>query len=117
VYAGRGDGHECAGCGEAIDHSHVEYEVTFPDSSTYRLHLGCAALWDAKVRRGDVTIKGSRQAREQSQATRESARETSKKSRGLRARADLLAREAEATIDERKRMNRGETSSTAVPEV
>ena len=111
MYAGQGDGHECAGCCEAIDQSQVEYEATLVDGRTYRLHLGCAALWDAEVRRRPAIIEHSGRVREQSRTIRESARETSKESARLRDHADVLAREAEAAREELKRVRRGQSPS------
>jgi hypothetical protein len=109
MYAGHGDGHACAGCGEIIDQSMVEYEATYPDGRAYRLHLGCAAVWDAeRRRRHDTTIGDAGRIQEQSQATRQWARVTSKESARIRDQADVLARKAEATINASKRVKRGE---------
>jgi hypothetical protein len=41
-------------CGETIHPAQVEYELTYPDQNrTFRLHLGCAGLWEAmRLKRG-----------------------------------------------------------------
>ena len=106
IYAGHGDGHECAGCGEVIDQTQVEYEATYADGRAYRLHLGCAALWDAKLRQAE-TIKDAGRIREESQATRELAHGTAKESGRLRDRADVLGREAESAREQWHRVQRG----------
>jgi hypothetical protein len=31
MYAGYGDGHDCAGCGDVIDKRQVEWEATYGD--------------------------------------------------------------------------------------
>ena len=70
-------------------------------------------MWDVeRRRRQDAAIEDSGRIREQSQATREWAREASKESARIRDRADVLAREAGATIDESKRVKRGERADT-----
>jgi hypothetical protein len=71
-----------------------EYEVIYENGQAYRLHLGCAALWDA-ARRRQVNEK----------AWSEDAREAIGQ---LRDRGDVLAREAEAVIEESQRVKRGE---------
>ena len=48
MYAGYGDGHACDGCGEIIGSTQVEWEATYADSRAYRVHLACAALWEAE---------------------------------------------------------------------
>jgi hypothetical protein len=111
MYAGYGDGHECSGCGEVIDRKQVEWEATYENGQAYRLHLGCAGLWDVERRRRQQSESASvepQRARAQSQAVREQAQATSKDSAQLRDRADVLAREAEAIIEEARRVKRGE---------
>jgi hypothetical protein len=51
MWAGRGSGKSCNGCGEVIDPSQVEYEFEAADGHTVRLHLGCASLLEAERRR------------------------------------------------------------------
>jgi hypothetical protein len=51
VYAGHGTSETCDGCGETIYPTQVEHELTYPDGRAYHLHFGCAALWDAELRR------------------------------------------------------------------
>ena len=51
MYAGYGDGHACDGCGEIIGPTQVEWEATYEDGRVYRLHLGCAGLWESERRR------------------------------------------------------------------
>src|SRR5262245_20554856 len=110
MFAGYGDGHRCVGCEEVIERSHIEYESVYPSGEAYRMHLGCANLWDIERRRqqsSSVSEDGP-SIRAMSQETRERARETSKESARLRDQADLLAREAEAVIEESERVKRGE---------
>jgi hypothetical protein len=48
IYAGYGSGAVCDACGDSIQPSDVEYELNYPDEQrTFRLHLGCASLWEA----------------------------------------------------------------------
>ena len=49
MWAGHGEGHICAGCEQAIQPDQIEYE--FANGETIRMHIGCAALWDAERRR------------------------------------------------------------------
>jgi len=49
MWAGQGDGHSCAGCDLPILPDQVEYE--FGNGEVFRMHLGCAALWEAERRR------------------------------------------------------------------
>ena len=49
MWAGFGAGRICAGCDHPIEPDQVEYE--FGNGETMRLHLGCAALWEAERRR------------------------------------------------------------------
>ena len=51
MFASYGHGHPCSGCGEVIYAAQVEYEMDYGDGVTCRMHLGCAALWDAECRR------------------------------------------------------------------
>jgi hypothetical protein len=111
MYAGYGEGRECAGCGEVIDRKQVEWEATYEDGQSYRLHLGCAGLWEADRRRRqhlEQMREDGQWTCEQSQGVREQAEATSKKSAQLRDQADVLAREAEAVIEEARRVKRGE---------
>ena len=54
LYAGRGSGEPCTGCGEPIYPMQIEYELDYPgERRTLRLHLECAGLWEAlRLRRG-----------------------------------------------------------------
>jgi len=49
MWAGHGKGETCAGCDQPITPEQIEYEFT--DGATIRMHIGCAALWDAERRR------------------------------------------------------------------
>jgi hypothetical protein len=53
IYAGYG-GAPCDACGDPILPAQVEYELNYPDEHrTFRLHLGCAGLWEAmRLQRG-----------------------------------------------------------------
>jgi hypothetical protein len=43
----------CSACGETLHPAQVEYELSYPDGPTYRLHLGCAGMWEAlRLKRG-----------------------------------------------------------------
>ncbi len=44
----------CDACGDPILSAQVEYELNYPDEHrTFRLHLGCAGLWEAmRLKRG-----------------------------------------------------------------
>lgn len=55
MWAGRGSGKPCDGCGEVISASQVEYEFESGDGRTVRLHLGCASLLEAERRRRSRT--------------------------------------------------------------
>jgi hypothetical protein len=44
VWAGRGTGTHCVGCGEPIQASDVEYEVVL-DGSVFRVHRDCFIVW------------------------------------------------------------------------
>jgi hypothetical protein len=47
MFAGRGTGAKCDGCGDQIRPEQVEYE--FFDAKggrTFRMHLGCAGVWE-----------------------------------------------------------------------
>lgn len=46
VWAGYGTGDLCAGCDRPIEPEDVEYE--FGDGEVIRMHLGCAAVWEAQ---------------------------------------------------------------------
>jgi hypothetical protein len=54
IYAGYGSGAPCDACGDPILPAQVEYELNYPDEHrTFRLHLGCAGLWEAmRLQRG-----------------------------------------------------------------
>ena len=47
MYGSHGDGRACHGCGEAIVSTQIEWEAVYENGQTHRLHLGCAAVWDA----------------------------------------------------------------------
>ncbi len=49
MWADQGDGQPCAGCDQPILPDQVEYE--FGNGDVFRMHLGCAALWEAERRR------------------------------------------------------------------
>jgi hypothetical protein len=53
MWAGHGTGEICAGCDRPILPDQIEYE--FGNGQTLRMHLGCAALWEKEMRRGDAT--------------------------------------------------------------
>jgi hypothetical protein len=109
MYAGYGDGQPCAGCGEVIDTSQVEWEATYQDGQAYRLHLGCAGLWDVERRRRaspQRTGDEAQQVFQHSTQVLDQAQAASKDSAELCQRADLLAREAEAVIEEARRVKR-----------
>ena len=115
MYAGKGTGNSCDGCGEVIDGTHVEYEPTYEDGHSHHLHLGCAGVLDAERRRraqAESTCDDARATREQSQFLRQQAEVTGKESAQLRDRADVLAREAEAGVEKSRRLKRGEHPST-----
>jgi hypothetical protein len=50
--AGNGTGQPCAGCDLPILPDQVEYE--FGNGHMVRMHLGCAALWEAEHRRASA---------------------------------------------------------------
>ena len=111
MYAGHGDGRTCNGCGDAIDHTQVEYESIYANGRAYHLHLACAGLWDVQRQRRfppPAAEADPRAARAQARALREEARAISKESAQLRDHAELLAREAEVVIEERRRIKRGD---------
>jgi hypothetical protein len=75
------------------------------------VHLACAGLWDAERRRRDTRDSaGPGETRARSQTLREEAQSTAKESAQLRDRADVLARETEAVIEESLRLRRGQPS-------
>jgi hypothetical protein len=49
IWAGRGHGGVCAGCDQPIGSEQVEYEIVNGD--IFRMHIGCAALWEQETRR------------------------------------------------------------------
>jgi hypothetical protein len=66
-------------------------------------------LWDTdRQRSAEVRAK---ETRAQAQAIQQRAGTTAKDSAQLRDRADVLAREAEAVIEESRRVKRGEVAS------
>jgi len=53
LWAGFGSGLTCDGCEEPILNAQVEYQVETDGDHSHRLHMGCAALWQAELlRRG-----------------------------------------------------------------
>jgi hypothetical protein len=48
VFASRGNGGICAGCGRAIEVTGIEYEFTV-DARVLRMHLRCFELWRDEV--------------------------------------------------------------------
>jgi hypothetical protein len=109
MYTGYGEGRECAGCGEAIDKTQVEWEAIYQDGQAYRVHLGCAGLWEAERQRrqqSESQSENTHQLGEQWRQTREA-----QDGAQLRDRADVLAHEAHAVIEEARRV-RGEARDT-----
>ena len=51
MYAWYGEGRPCDGCGELVGLTQLEWEATYQDGRAYRVHLACAALWEAERRR------------------------------------------------------------------
>jgi hypothetical protein len=48
ISVGYGRGACCDACGDPIHPAQVEYELNYPgERRTFRLHLGCAGLWEA----------------------------------------------------------------------
>jgi hypothetical protein len=113
MYAGYGEGRECAGCGDVIDKTQVEWEAIYQDGQAYRLHLGCAGLWEAERRRRQQSESGSDDARQLGARWRRSREQAQEAQDGthLRDRADVLAREADAVIEEARKV-RGEPRDT-----
>ena len=64
LYAGYGRGQRCDACDESIDGTQVEYEMTFADGRVYRLHISCAALWEAECGRRDDRLSEVRSSGE-----------------------------------------------------
>lgn len=106
IYAGYGDGTECSACGAVIDKRQVEWEATYDNGQAYRLHLACAGLWEAERLRRTSTREEAEQTLRQS--TNVLAQAASKQSAQLSDRADELARESEAVIEEAREVKRGE---------
>jgi hypothetical protein len=50
TWSGHGQGHPCNACGESVQKAQVEYQIAL-GNRTFRLHLGCYALWTAEVYR------------------------------------------------------------------
>jgi hypothetical protein len=47
MWAGRGTGAKCDGCGDPISPEQVEYEFQYAaEARTFRMHLGCAGVWE-----------------------------------------------------------------------
>jgi hypothetical protein len=111
LYAGKGTGRNCDGCGEVIDGTQVEYEPSYQDGQSHYLHLGCASILDAERRRhaqAQSIREDARETCEQAQLLSEQAAARGKESAQLRDRADVLARESEAVIEKSRRVKRGE---------
>jgi len=51
MFAGYGTRNACDACDETILPAQVEYEISYRDGRAFQLHLGCAGLWDAELRR------------------------------------------------------------------
>jgi hypothetical protein len=51
MFAGYGRGELCGGCDHPIQPDDIEYE--FVNGKMIRMHIGCAALWQAERRRRD----------------------------------------------------------------
>jgi hypothetical protein len=45
TWAGRGSGTHCAGCGEPIRPTEIEFEAELPSGTALRLHRLCHDLW------------------------------------------------------------------------
>jgi hypothetical protein len=45
VWAGRGTGTHCAACGEPIEATQIEFEVSLGPSAVLRLHRVCHHIW------------------------------------------------------------------------
>jgi hypothetical protein len=111
MYAGKGTGRNCDGCGEAITPIQVEYEPSYEDGQSHYLHLGCAGILDAERHRHAQSQSFREDARatcEHAQFLREQAEARGKESARLRDQADVLAREAEAIVEKSRRVKRGE---------
>ena len=54
MFASYGSGEVCAGCDHVIQPDEIEYE--FANGRSVRMHLGCAAIWDAERRRRDRRV-------------------------------------------------------------
>jgi hypothetical protein len=51
IYSGYGSGATCSAYGGTIYRAQAEYELTYPDlQRAFRLHPGCAGLWEARRR-------------------------------------------------------------------
>ena len=53
MYAGDGSDRLCDACDSAIVSTQIEYEFEATDGRVFRLHLGCASLWEAERKRRD----------------------------------------------------------------
>jgi hypothetical protein len=51
MHRGYGRGQVCDGCGERILPAQTQYELDYNGQGFFRLHIGCAGLWDAECRR------------------------------------------------------------------
>jgi CheY-like chemotaxis protein len=120
MFAGRGTGRTCDGCGDSIGPTQVEYECVYHDGFSHFLHLGCAGLLDAEQRRvmkiqeqseQDRAVReNARRIREEAQEVRDDARGTAKASAQIRDRADVISTEAQLARAEARKVKRGERS-------
>jgi len=83
MFAGRGTGRTCDGCGEKIDAVEVEYECVYQDGISHALHLACAGVLDMEQRRV-VTLRSRAQ---NATDVREHARSMRQRSKGMRDEA------------------------------
>jgi len=51
TWTGRGQRLNCTACDEPILPSNVEFDFDTPDGRQFRMHLGCAALWEHERQR------------------------------------------------------------------
>jgi hypothetical protein len=47
MHVGHGSNGPCDACGDLIHPDQVEYQLTYLQTLTFRLHLACAGLWEA----------------------------------------------------------------------
>jgi len=62
TWAGNGQGRRCAGCGDAIHLTEVEYEVDLRSGITLRLHRTCYAIWMEVCADGTAGLEGTSRA-------------------------------------------------------